>query len=395
MGLLDLLKGTPKLSNHDFNMKYDQAYYEQEMAKQQSQQASDWYSNNPDKVIGREPIAPQGIPRLPSGINRVPAVPGTGYNSPDGVPSQKFLAERNFALKSSGIPMLMDQGFKNTAQQQGSVLSGMNAMDELRARLKNAPRKAGSTLGGLLQDRNLLPENSPERDLYNNAIAKQNHIAPNAPKLVKVQNPDGTVTYMPQSQAAGENAPVAKGMRLSIGKDGEIDFAAGDVQPDQLTKQNKTKVQDRYFTAATQLMNLNALTSKYSEKYLTYEGELKSMAGHFLGKLGIDDELVDFGAERTSFVNEARQLFNDYRREITGAAASEKEMEDLLKSMMNVKMNPKEFMSAYEQFKDKAMRNMKFNAELSGFDFNPDKYTGKVDTDILSAADKIIEAEGL
>jgi hypothetical protein len=132
-----------------------------------------------------------------------------------------------------------------------------------------------------------------------------------------------------------------------------------------LTKANTSKVQDKVLDAEASLSDLSSIADKYSADFLTYKGRAKAMAGSMADKIGLDDktskELVDFNAERTGFRNSINQFFNQYRKEITGAAASEKEMQFLMESMFNQNLGPEEFKAAYSQFVDKAKKNYDIN----------------------------------
>ena len=126
----------------------------------------------------------------------------------------------------------------------------------------------------------------------------------------------------------------------------------------ELTNPVKTDLQKGILGAQESLGDLDAIGNKFASNYLTYSGRGKAAVGSFLDKAGIDNGLTQFNADRTAFVNQLNQTFNQYRKEITGAAAGEKEMERLLASMMNEEQGPEAFQAAYSQFKEAAQRNL-------------------------------------
>lgn len=116
---------------------------------------------------------------------------------------------------------------------------------------------------------------------------------------------------------------------------------------------------------------------KMAKKYLTLYGRVKSSIGRGLDKLGVEDNAaVEFNAKRSEFVQEVGQYFDQYRREITGAAASELEMQRLIDNLMNPSMGPIEFETAL---------NAEINRIVEGIEtekqrLNEGIYTGERDT---------------
>ena len=134
-----------------------------------------------------------------------------------------------------------------------------------------------------------------------------------------------------------------------------------------LTTPVKTVLQKDMLGAQESLANLDAIGGKFAGDYLTYEGRAKAAVGGFADKLGVGGDLAQFNAKRAEFVSNVRQFFNVYRKEITGAAAGEKELDRLMGAMMNENMGPQEFMSVYNDFTGKVRRNMELKGtQLSG-----------------------------
>ena len=125
------------------------------------------------------------------------------------------------------------------------------------------------------------------------------------------------------------------------------------------TKSVKTQEQKAIISAEKALSDLDKVADTHSDEFLTTFGRIKASIGSALDKMDVDaGGLADFNAKRTKFANAAKQLFNNYRREITGAAASEKEMKDLLESMLNEGQGPRAFRASFDLFMEKARDNL-------------------------------------
>lgn len=135
----------------------------------------------------------------------------------------------------------------------------------------------------------------------------------------------------------------------------------------QPTNSTLNTLQGNILGAQQSLRDLGRIGSAYSDEYLTAWGRFKSWTGALLDKLGSEGEWTKFNAQRGTFVQDLRQFFNRYKKEITGAAAGEKEMEMLLDSMINEKLGPTEFASRFNSFVSAAEENLAANqAAASG-----------------------------
>ncbi len=134
-----------------------------------------------------------------------------------------------------------------------------------------------------------------------------------------------------------------------------------------------TQLQKDILAAEKQLKALDLIADTHSDEYLTTFGRMKASIGAALDKAGMDGDLVAFNAARTKFANAANQFFNQYRKEITGAVASEQEMQALLESIMNEKQGPHEFRASFDQFMEFAEANLKANkaAATNGISVGP------------------------
>lgn len=99
---------------------------------------------------------------------------------------------------------------------------------------------------------------------------------------------------------------------------------------------------------------------------LTLGNQIANYGRGLQSKLGMD--IGDEGRERLGRWTEAKfgieQMFNQYRKLITGAAASQGEIEMLKKSYLNTSMSPDEFKAGYGQIRETMARDVGYFQEL-------------------------------
>lgn len=109
----------------------------------------------------------------------------------------------------------------------------------------------------------------------------------------------------------------------------------------------------------------------------TYQGKLLNWGLEKMDKAGIGNPASDWGEKRlqqaTRFKQGIEQIFNQYRKEITGAAASVQELERLKEAMMNADLSPTQFESSYNEFIAKIMRGQKIAAQMAREGYDPSK----------------------
>lgn len=133
-----------------------------------------------------------------------------------------------------------------------------------------------------------------------------------------------------------------------------------------LTTPVKTDLQKDVLGAEEALSNLDSIAENFSSDYLTYVGRARAAVGGVLDKAGIESDETKFNANRSAFVSDLNQFFNAYRKEITGAAAGEKELERLMQAMMNMNQGPQAFRATYNEFREKIARNMALKSQQAG-----------------------------
>jgi len=126
---------------------------------------------------------------------------------------------------------------------------------------------------------------------------------------------------------------------------------------------------------------------------LTYAGQAEDFLVRHAEKLGVEPTDLQREAvfKRTQFVTGVEQLFNAYRKEITGAAAAVQELDRLKKSFINMDMSPTQFEAAFAQYSGELKRSMRIRRRLlrEGFDLREEGGEGgeMMDNLFLAGAD--------
>lgn len=134
--------------------------------------------------------------------------------------------------------------------------------------------------------------------------------------------------------------PAKGGLSLQTNPDGTITFTEGDI-PGGLSKATRTNEEKELLDAQDSLASLKQV--KVAPEFLTYAGKGKSLVGGMQDKLGQTTENTKFNADRGAALQDVELFFNKYRKLITGAAAAEKELQDLKKAVINADIGPQEF----------------------------------------------------
>lgn len=176
-----------------------------------------------------------------------------------------------------------------------------------------------------------------------------------------------------------------------------------EVSPDGTIKYNqdpaaalKSEAQKDVKSKELALKQLEKVQQGYDPDYFTYKGQADLGASQFAQKAkgtpileslsevaasGLtgksQEERAKFIENRSKYMNNVDQLFNAYRKEITGAAAGEKEMDMLKKSFLNGDMSPSQFTGALSQIVEKYNSESNFNKDIlnKGLDITPKKET--------------------
>lgn len=158
------------------------------------------------------------------------------------------------------------------------------------------------------------------------------------------------------------------------------------------TKAVETEVQKDINSKEKDLRTIGYVLKNFDEDYLTTKGQAGIASSKYAEKLkGIPiveqaadyvagaltgknpEERSDLLQNSTQFSNDIEQFFNKYKHDITGAAAAEKEIQQIRKSVMNGEMSPSEFKGAVQQILRKTIGDLDYNKYVlgKGIDISP------------------------
>lgn len=301
--------------------------------------------------------------------------------------SQAAQAAQEFALnkKKHGLD---EQKFKNEEAQQQRVLQGAQQLNQLYGKPSQNPEEVGAIFrpevyeGSGYQGGKLTPEQFRMQAALAMAEMGKPDLAANLLNEVgqygdikPVMDGQGQLRLI-QVDKAGNTKPVdsyqpipTKGTSLTVGPGGQIQFTQGGYsipgQTAPATSSTQTDLQKNIISTADQLSRLGQIKDDYQRDFLTYQGKFKTLTSRVLDKANLADSgQVKFLQQQTKFKNGVEQLFNQYRKEITGAAASVQELDRLKESMLNADMSPAEFEAAYEQFQSLISRSVQLKQQF-------------------------------
>ena len=147
----------------------------------------------------------------------------------------------------------------------------------------------------------------------------------------------------------------------------------------ELTKAQKSLLQKEIRANKTNLQALDDISDSFDASYFTLQGQGWAKVGAWADKLGISPDTplvggaVDYNARKTTAVAQIDMLFNQYRKEITGAAAAVAELESLKKSYLNTDRGPEATLAMIAQLKAVGKRGYEEKKlQLGqGIDLNP------------------------
>jgi len=163
----------------------------------------------------------------------------------------------------------------------------------------------------------------------------------------------------------------SKGMKLSVDKEGNITFSQGDVSGTaDLTKPVTTQVQKDVIKLEDLGVRLASLNDPASPNYfdpdqLTHQGRILTKAAEVADRFGISTEDAKKRlTQHTRWSNTVDQIFNNYRQEITGAAASVAELDRLKKALLNTDQSPTQYRASLAAFQDEINRGVRVKKML-------------------------------
>jgi len=158
-----------------------------------------------------------------------------------------------------------------------------------------------------------------------------------------------------------------------------------------LTKPTETKLQKDVVGLEQQLEDLRVLGKDFKRSYLTYGGKIKRFALREASKAG-----VDIGEGGREFLQGARmlqegveQVFNAYRKEITGAQAAIKEIKMLRDSILNKELAPDEFEPSYNRYINQVQRHLSLKKYFLSKGITGEELNRKLDAGAISGETSI------
>jgi hypothetical protein len=126
------------------------------------------------------------------------------------------------------------------------------------------------------------------------------------------------------------------GTKVSVGADGTILLATDGAElPSRSTTVGK--VEDTLLAAEDAIETLGYLKEDFNADFLGIEGAVKGTVGNFADWAGLPwfNDMKEFGAQREDFIAENRRFVDEYRRQVTGAQASQAELTRIEQRLMN------------------------------------------------------------
>lgn len=143
----------------------------------------------------------------------------------------------------------------------------------------------------------------------------------------------------------------------------------------QLTTKTKNTLQNNILASNDALSRLDSIAQRFSPDFLTAKGYadfLTAFAQDKSGLVGLSGRQKKLLQDRTEFKNEVEQLFNSYRKQITGAQAAVQELNFLRSVMLSTSTSPEQFIGAFNQLGDllKRVREQSQTTLQKGVFFN-------------------------
>ena len=139
-------------------------------------------------------------------------------------------------------------------------------------------------------------------------------------------------------------------------------------------------IQQKLLGGISSLHRVSRMARDFQTDFLTYFGKGKAFAAEKADKLNMaTDDQKAFLRARTKFIQTMGREFNQYRQDITGAAAANTEIERLRQDMMNINQGPTQFLASLEQYRDEVLYQQRLRRKIlrDGFDVSAEEYGKK------------------
>lgn len=134
----------------------------------------------------------------------------------------------------------------------------------------------------------------------------------------------------------------------------------------EMTKKTTGGIESGMIADYDALGQLEEIKNVYRDDFLTYGGKAKGWYDRVKEKSGfaLSEKDREFISTKKKFDQRVNKFFNAYRKLITGAAASEKELASLQKAVINTDLSPTEFQAAYDDMVQGYQRSIRINHRL-------------------------------
>jgi len=239
-------------------------------------------------------------------------------------------------------------GTIGAAQQMGIFAAPKEAVDNRTAAMKEA-EAIGYTPG------------TPE---YRNFILSKSAKTPS----VSIRQGTDPVTGQPGfyqfadgqlvGKVEGINPPAQTG--VVVGPDGTVTIGA------PLASGNVAKAQEKVTNAMDNLARLREIRSSFDPQFLTFLGQGRQAFLRTKERAGVtlDPTEQQYVGQYRQFSEGVDQFFNQYRKEITGAAAAVAELSSLKDAILNKDLSPTEFTSSFDRLVNEATRTINIQNSL-------------------------------
>ena len=156
----------------------------------------------------------------------------------------------------------------------------------------------------------------------------------------------------------GINPPAQTG--VVVGPDGTVTIGA------PLASSNVAKAQEKVTTAMDNLARLREIRTTFDPQFLTYLGQGRQALLRTKERAGVTldpSEQQSVGQYR-QFSEGVDQFFNQYRKDITGAAAAVSELSSLKDAILNKDLSPTEFIASFDRLVNESTRTINIQNAL-------------------------------
>lgn len=154
---------------------------------------------------------------------------------------------------------------------------------------------------------------------------------------------------------------------FTVSPDGTVTFQSGKgITPAGLQKPTARLLEKKLVFFEETIGDLARIREQFEPDFLTFAGKGRAFLTSLKSKGGLNltSEEIEFTQKRRRFTQNVNRTFNAYRKEITGAAAAVRELEDIKKAALNVDLSPVEFTAALDELESEMKRGRRLIRKL-------------------------------